>query len=120
MICWLVIVIGWLALAAIVAANIATGAAAIASAPGGKIKVGRNNTTQALVCNDSHVTVVGNSNTITATGHCASLIVSGSSNQVSIESADTISTSGVGNAITYQPGTPRVTTAGVSNTVSRR
>ena len=120
MICWLVIVIGWLALAAIVAANIATGAAAITSAPGGKIKVGGNNTTQALVCNDSHVTVGGNSNTITATGHCASLTVSGSSNQVSIESADTISTSGVGNAITYQSGTPRVTTAGVSNTVSRR
>ena len=61
-----------------------------------------------------------NSNTITATGHCASLTVSGSSNQVSIESADTISTSAVGNAITYQSGTPRVTTAGVSNTVSRR
>jgi Protein of unknown function (DUF3060) len=115
----IVIVIGWLALAAIVGANIATGAAAITSAPGG-IKVGGNNTTQALVCNDSHVTVGGNSNTITATGHCASLTVSGSSNQVSIESADIISTSGVGNAITYQSGTPRVTTAGVSNTVSRR
>src|SRR5438874_6750191 len=77
MIGWLVIVISWLALATIVAAN-------------------------------------------TATGHCASLTVSGSSNQVSIESADTISPSGVGNAITYQSGTPRVTTAGVSNTVSRR
>ena len=90
MICWLVIVSGWLALAAIVAANVATGAAAITSAPGGTIEVGGNNTTQALVCNDSHVTVGGNSNTITATGHCASLTVSGSSNQISIESADTI------------------------------
>jgi hypothetical protein len=112
---WLVLVVGWLAVAALAATDAAAGGAATTSAPGGKIKV--SGKTQTIACNDSNVTVSGTSNTVTATGHCASVTVSGSSNHVSLDSADTIVTSGLSNMITYQSGTPQVTKSGMANTV---
>jgi uncharacterized protein YraI len=84
-----------------------------------KITVGGNGQTHTIGCNDSYVTVSGNSNTITATGHCAAVTVSGSGNHVSLERADTIRASGVGNVVTYQSGSPHVSKAGLSNTVDQ-
>ena len=40
-------------------------------------------------------------------------------NTVTLDSADSIATSGVGNVVTYDSGTPRVVEAGISNTVQR-
>jgi hypothetical protein len=119
MACWLVIVAGWLALAAIVATSAVAGGGAITSAQGGKITVGGNSQSHTITCNDSYVTVSGNSNTVTATGHCATVTVSGSGNHVSLERADTIRASGVGNVVTYQSGTPHVSEAGLSNSVDQ-
>jgi hypothetical protein len=99
MACWLVIVAGWLA----VATNAVAGGGAITSAPGGKITVGGNTQTH----------------TIAATRHGATVTGSGSGNHVSLERADTIRASGVGNVVTYQSGSPHVSTAGLSNSVDR-
>jgi DUF3060 family protein len=122
MACWVLIVMGWLAVATIVAIDYASHLSAgtgISVTPGGTLRVAGNNTTKTVACNDGYLSVSGNANAITVTGHCAKLAVSGNGNQVTLDTADAITASGVGNAVTFHYGSPRITNAGVSNTVGQ-
>jgi hypothetical protein len=53
------------------------------------------------------------------TGHCASLTVLGSQNVVTVNTADTIDTSGIENQITFHSGSPTVQNSGISNVVQQ-
>ena len=64
------------------------------------------------------MSVSGVNNTVTLTGHCGSVTVSGVENKVTIDSVDIIGASGFDNKIIYRSGDPKVD-AGGSNTVSR-
>ena len=121
MVCWLVIVIGWLSLAGWAATRIRTdffeGASPSASVPkAGTLQVSGTHTTKTIPCNQGYLSVSGESNTITVTGHCTSISISGNNNRVAVDSTDAVSTSGVGNTVTYHWGTPRIANTGTANT----
>jgi Protein of unknown function (DUF3060)/Domain of unknown function (DUF1707) len=66
------------------------------------------------VCNNGIVNLSDQSkdNVIHVHGHCASLTVSGSRNNVTVENADTITVSGDHNKVTYLSGAPKITDRG--------
>jgi len=120
---WAVIVILWLVVAAAiptgVAGHVATAAGTITIASGGTARVSGNSKTKTVNCNSGNLTVGGNSNTVTAKGHCAGLIVSGNDNVVTVDSADTITVSGIDGRVTYHSGTPRINSSGIDNVVNQ-
>lgn len=125
---WLILVIGWLALAGAVAsagAGVGFGAqllhtASIAVPQGGKLSVGGSNATKKITCNDGHLTLGGNNNRFTVAGHCASLTVSGGTdNQVTVDSVDTITVNGVNTVVTYHSGSPTINKGGIDTTVQQ-
>jgi hypothetical protein len=116
---WLVIVVGWVALAVVAAANMAAGGGGVRVPTGGKLSVGGNNVTKTIACNDGFLSVGGNANTITVTGHCARLIVSGNGNHVTVDDADSITASGVSNQVTFHSGSPQIHHAGISTVVQQ-
>ncbi|HZQ33341.1 MAG TPA: DUF3060 domain-containing protein [Mycobacterium sp.] len=122
---WLVIMIGWLALAAFVAVESYTNASSPTVARGGTpgqngaVTVRGNSRHRSVECDDGNVAVSGNSNVVTITGHCASLRVSGNGNDVTVDSVDTISASGVDNVVTYHGGSPITNDSGISDVIQR-
>ena len=72
-----------------------------------------------VACNDRPISISGVSNSVTITGHCATVNVSGIDNTVVVDSADKIVTSGMENRVTYHSGTPEIPAPSGSNTVSR-
>jgi len=123
MTCWVVIVVGWLVLAGFAATGFRTdfaGDSPPATVPeAGTLQVSGTGTTKTIPCNDGYLSVSGVTNTITVTGHCTSLNVSGSGNHVTVDSTDAVSTSGIGNVVTYHWGSPKIVNAGTSNTVQQ-
>jgi hypothetical protein len=123
MACWLLIVIGWLALAGFAATGFRTNfgsSSPPATVPrAGTLQVSGTGTTKTIPCNDGYLSVSGVTNTITVTGHCTSFSVSGNGNHVTIDSTDAVSTSGTGNIVTYHSGSPKIVNAGTSNTVQQ-
>ena len=69
------------------------------------------------VCNNGVINLSDPSkdNVIHVHGHCASLTVSGSRNDVTVENADTITVSGDHNKVTYLSGAPKITDRGENN-----
>ncbi|MCV7409845.1 hypothetical protein AWC05_23730 [Mycobacterium florentinum] len=120
---WLVIVIGWLVLAAFAATGMRTDLAdngLSTNVPsGGTLQVSGSGTTKTIPCNGGYLSVSGVNNTIAVTGHCTSVSIAGKGNQVTIDSTDAISTAGTGNVVTYHWGSPNVANAGTSNTVGQ-
>jgi hypothetical protein len=87
MVVWLMLVLGWLAVAA-TAASAAVGAGFgaylldTAASPAGELSVGGDFDTKTIACNDGHLSLSGFDNAFTVTGHCASLVVGDTSNHV--------------------------------------
>lgn len=121
MACWLVIVVGWLALAGLAATTFRTHLAGdTPSAPvpeAGTLQVSGTGTTKTIPCHGGYLSVSGQTNTVTVTGHCTSISVSGDGNHVAVDSTDAVSASGTGNVVTYHWGSPRIVNAGNSNLV---
>ncbi|MFP2911097.1 DUF3060 domain-containing protein [Pyxidicoccus sp. 3LFB2] len=71
----------------------------------------------------TEVEIAGASNTVTLTGECKSVTVSGSSNKVKVEAVKSITVEGSDNAITWKRGhgkaKPKVSRSGVNNKVSQ-
>jgi DUF3060 family protein len=67
---------------------------------GGELRVGGNQETKTIACNDGNLTLYGTGGTYTVTGHCASLKVGGYNNNVTVDSADAIESTGYSNAVT--------------------
>ena len=84
---------------------------------GGQLSVSGVAETKTINCNDGAVNVSGVQNNLEITGHCVDVTVSGMSNTVTVESADTITASGLENRITFKTGQPVVNNSGVSNVV---
>ncbi len=81
--------------------------------PGGTVSVSGANNAETVVCDGGgSVSVSGFSNTVTITGHCAELTVSGFQNKVVVDSSDTIGASGFNNNVTYRSGTPQIDKSG--------
>ncbi len=123
MVCWSIIVIGWLALAGLAATGFRTDLAGDSPSEhvpnAGTLQVSGTGTTKTILCHGGYLSVSGANNTITVTGHCTSVIVAGKGNHVTIDSTDAISTSGQGNVIIYHWGSPTVANAGTPNTVGQ-
>ncbi|ODR04913.1 hypothetical protein BHQ21_15845 [Mycobacterium sherrisii] len=123
MACWLVIVVGWLTLAGLAAAGFRTNLAGDTPSENvpaaGTLQVSGSGMKRTVPCNGGYLSVSGVSNTVIVTGHCTSVSVAGKENRVTIDSADAISISGVGNVMTYHWGSPLITNTGTSNTVGQ-
>ncbi len=121
MACWLVIVIGWLALAGLAATGLRTyfvGDSPDVSVPeSGTLQLSGAGTTKTVPCHGGYLSVSGQTNAVTVTGHCTSVSVSGNENRVVVDSTDAVSTSGIGNVVTYHWGSPRIVSTGKSNVV---
>jgi hypothetical protein len=67
---------------------------------GGDLRVNDANSTRTVACNDGNLTFTGYASKYRVTGHCKSLIVGGYNNNVTVDSADTVESTGYGNTIT--------------------
>jgi hypothetical protein len=130
---WLLIMVGWLALAALLSvgsdATVTTGRsltpgtkattpeAPIIPQPGDAVTISGANRHETIICNGNQVTVSGSADTVDITGHCLSLTVSGTANHVAVDVADTITASGSHNLITFRAGSPQINNGGISNTI---
>ena len=74
---------------------------------------------ETIACNDGELTLNGDNNTYTITGHCRTLEVWGNANHVTVDSAYTISAFGDDNAMIYHSGSPKITKSGNNNIVSQ-
>ncbi|WP_445168633.1 DUF3060 domain-containing protein [Mycolicibacterium sp. Dal123E01] len=120
MVVWLVVMIGWLALAGFVATiGNRSDAPATATRANGIDAVG-NHQLASYACDGGDVDIVGNDNAVTVTGHCRKVLVSGNDNVVDLETADSIRISGTHNVATYRTGSPDVTNFDDSNQVIQK
>ncbi|MDT5058382.1 MAG: hypothetical protein QOF66_6748 [Mycobacterium sp.] len=83
------------------------------------VDLGGNDVTKIVHCIDGHLSVSGNSNTVTVDGHCASVTVSGNANAVVVDSADSITLAGIDGALTSHSGSPKISNHGISNTATQ-
>jgi hypothetical protein len=67
---------------------------------GGELRVGGNMDARTIACNDGKLTLYGYGTKYSVTGHCAGLTVGGYNNNVTVDSADTLESTGYGNTIT--------------------
>ncbi|MCW1958617.1 MAG: DUF3060 domain-containing protein [Mycobacterium sp.] len=72
-----------------------------------------------ITCVDNTASVSGVHNTVTVHGHCNRVEVSGVENTVTIDDADAIEVSGIGNRVRFLSGTPELTDSGIDNTLER-
>jgi hypothetical protein len=123
MVCWSVLVIGWLVLAGMAAtaseADFAGNTPSATVPQAGTLQVSGTGTTKTIPCNGGYLSVSGADNTVTVTGHCTSVSVSGNGNHVTVDNTDAVSASGRGNVITYHWGSPKIADVGTSNTVQQ-
>jgi hypothetical protein len=123
MACWSLVVIAWLALAALAATGLRTTIPAdTPAAPvpqAGTLQVSGTHSTKTVPCNGGYLSVSGVDNTVTVTGHCTSVSVSGNGNHVTVDSTDAVSASGRDNVVRYHWGSPTVANVGTANTVAQ-
>ena len=67
---------------------------------GGELRVGGSYETKTIACDDGNLTFYGYGSKYSVTGHCASLKVGGYNNNVTVDSADILESSGYGNTVT--------------------
>lgn len=85
---------------------------------GGTVTVAGVGTRRAVACDGGTVNISGVSNIVEITGHCTNVTVSGIENNVTVDSADVISASGITNRVTFLSGTPETSVAG-ENVIER-
>jgi hypothetical protein len=66
---------------------------------GGELRVGGNLEAKTIACNDGNLTLYGYGSTYSVTGHCASLTVGGYNNNVTVDNADTLESTGYSNTV---------------------
>jgi hypothetical protein len=133
MACWLLIMIGWVGLAAFLFSAsetavttgvspaprtvVRTPASSIAPEPGAEVLISGANQHESITCTGNPVTISGSADTVDITGHCLSVTVSGVNNHVAVDVADTITATGSRNVITYRAGAPEIDNGGMDNTI---
>jgi hypothetical protein len=66
---------------------------------GGELRVGGTMEGRTVACNDGKLTLYGTNSDYLITGHCASLTVGGYNNKVTVDSADTLESTGYSNTV---------------------
>jgi hypothetical protein len=79
------------------------------------IRIANDHVVATYSCANEDVSVTGNSNTITFTGMCRNVKISGSNNHVVMVQAQTVALAGHGNIVSWKSGSPKVTDAGGDN-----
>ena len=122
MVVWLLIVVGWLG----GAIWIGSGAAARMMAERSVVRLDPGVITrltdsgpQTVECNDGSLVVSAGATPVTVHGHCASLEVAGINAVVTVDSADVVTLSGIGNHVTFHSGSPKIVSGGIDNTAVR-
>jgi hypothetical protein len=87
--------------------------------PGDTVSVSGIGAVKSMTCNQNVVVVSGANNRVTITGHCTSLTVSGFENNVTVDTADTITAAGFDNHIAFHSGAPAITKSGEGNVVEQ-
>jgi hypothetical protein len=88
---------------------------------GGELRVGGSGDTKTIACDDGALTLYGTGTKYSVTGHCASLIVGGYNNNVTVDSADTVESTGYGNTVTNgacNNGTVKLSSYGITFNVT--
>jgi len=67
--------------------------------PGGQLRVGSDSSIRTIACNDGKLTLYGTNTVYSVTGHCSSLAVGGGKNNVTVDSADTLESTGDNNNV---------------------
>lgn len=90
---------------------------------GSTLRLPGNGQRESIDCDGHDLIILGNSNTVTARGHCASISVPGTSNTVAAESVSRIRSEGDNNQFTWRRlhdgREPQVTLLGSKNTVNK-
>jgi len=89
-----------------------------------RIEIADSDSTSTHACTPGTVVeVTGASNTVTLTGECKSITVSGASNKLKAEAVGAITVTGSDNAVTWKRGLgkskPKVSRTGVNNKVTQ-
>jgi Protein of unknown function (DUF3060) len=69
---------------------------------GGELRVGGNMEGKTVACNDGKLTLYGTNSDYSITGHCVSLTVGGFNNKATVDSADTLESTGYSNTVTVR------------------
>jgi Protein of unknown function (DUF3060) len=80
---------------------------------------GYNNQVTVHDCNNGALTLSSYGIKFDVTGHCTSLAISSYSNNVTVDSVDTINVSGYDNVVTYHSGSPKISDSGNNNNIRR-
>ncbi|MCV7367788.1 DUF3060 domain-containing protein [Mycolicibacterium duvalii] len=88
--------------------------------PGASVSLGGVESERTVRCDGGTVSVSGVRNVVDVQGPCAGIVVSGVDNIVTVETAETITASGLDNQITYRTGAPEVSRSGSRNIVEQR
>ncbi len=132
MVCWLLIMIGWVGGAALLFHSyqsyreslpvssdptVSPQLPTVSAQRGKELIINGANETRSIVCDGNDVVVNGSTEQVDITGHCLRLTVSGSENHVSIDVVDAITVNGMNNVVTFRAGSPRITAGGIGNVV---
>lgn len=120
MVVWLVVMIGWLTLAAFVGVTLNHPDGPPTATRSNGVDVVGNDKMAAYACDGGDIDIVGDDNAVTVTGHCRKVRVSGDDNSITLETADSIRTSGNHNVVTYRTGAPAITNFDDSNQVIQK
>jgi len=66
---------------------------------GGELRMSGNSENKTVACNDGKLTLAGYKSQYSVTGHCVSLTVGGYNNYVTVDTADTVESSGYNNVV---------------------
>ncbi len=79
------------------------------------IRVDKSKQVAAYSCADEDVVITGNDNTLTISGSCRNVSVTGNNNHLVLAQAQTISLPGHDNVVTWKTGSPKLTNGGGNN-----
>jgi hypothetical protein len=85
----------------------------------GSMNITGDKANKVVACGGKNIGITGNNNTLTVTGGCGAVTVSGSGNHITLDSAATITVTGQNNNVAYRSGTPGVNNKGAHNLVHR-
>ncbi|MDT5256913.1 MAG: hypothetical protein QOD10_1993 [Mycobacterium sp.] len=80
---------------------------------------GYSNTVRVFACNNGKLKLSADAINFKVTGHCASVAISSFSDNVTVDSVDSINVSGDWNVVTYHSGAPKITDSGHSNKIQQ-
>jgi hypothetical protein len=79
------------------------------------IRIANSHVVATYSCANEDVSVTGNSNTITFTGMCRNVTISGSNNHLVLVQAQAVTLPGHGNIVSWKIGSPKITNQGADN-----